>query len=52
MEEKVSSVIKSWTLFSKGFSFIGRVFVVNSLSGSKLLYIISVLQPLQIITIF
>ena len=35
MEEKVNSVIKSWTFFSKGLSFIGRVFVVNSLCASK-----------------
>ena len=30
MEEKINSVIKSWTFFSKGLSFIGRVLVVNS----------------------
>ena len=47
VEEKVNSVIKSWTLFSKGLSFIGRVLVVNSLCASKLWYIISVLQPPQ-----
>ena len=47
VEEKVISVIKSWTFFSKGLSFIGRVLVVNSLCASKLLYIISVLQPPQ-----
>ena len=47
VEEKVNSVIKSWTFFSKGLSFIGRVLVVNSLWASKLLYIISVLQPPQ-----
>ena len=47
MEEKVNSVIKSWTFFSKGLSFIGRVLVVNSLCASKLWYIISVLQPPQ-----
>ena len=46
VEEKVNSVIKSWTFFSKG-SFIGRVLVVNSLCASKLWYIISVLQPPQ-----
>ena len=34
--EKVNSVIKSWTFFSKGLSFIGRVLVVNSLCASKL----------------
>ena len=43
MEEKVNSVIKSWTLFSEGLSFIGRVLVVNSLCASKLWYIILVL---------
>ena len=47
VEEKVSSVIKSWTFFPKGLSFIGRVLVVNSLCASKLWYIISVLQPPQ-----
>ena len=47
VEEKVNSVIKSWTFFSKGLSFIGRVLVVNSLCASKLWYIISVLQPPQ-----
>ena len=44
VEEKVNSVIKNWTFFSKGLSFIGRVLVVNSLCASKLWYIISVLQ--------
>ena len=38
--EKVNSVIKSWTFFSKGLSFIGRVLVVNSLCASQLWYII------------
>ena len=47
VEVKVNSVIKSWTLFSKGLSFIGRVLVVKSLCASKLWYIISVLQPPQ-----
>ena len=47
VEENVNSVIKSWTFFSKGLSFIGRVLVVNSLCASKLWYIISVLQPPQ-----
>ena len=47
VEEKVNSVIKSWTFFSKGLSFIGRVLVVNSLCATKLWYIISVLQPPQ-----
>ena len=47
MEEKVNLVIKSWTFFSKGVSFIGRVLVVNSQCASKLRYIISVLQPPQ-----
>ena len=45
VEERVNSVIKSWTLLSKGLSFIGRVLVVKSLCASKLGYIISVLQP-------
>ena len=45
VEENVNSVIKSWTFFSKGLSFIGRVLAVNSLCASKLWYIISVLQP-------
>ena len=48
VEEKVNSVIKSWTLFFKGVSFIGRVLVVNNLCASKLWYIISVLQHPQI----
>ena len=39
--------MKSWTFFSKGLSFNGRVLVVNSLCASKLWYIISVLQPPQ-----
>ena len=43
VEEKVNSVIKSWTVLS----FIGRVLVVNSLCASKLWYIISMLQPPQ-----
>ena len=47
VEEQVKSVIKSWTFFSKGLSFIARVLVVNSLCVSKLCYIISVLQPPQ-----
>ena len=47
VKERVSSVIKSWTFFSKGLSFIGRVLFVNSLCASKLWYIISVLQPPQ-----
>ena len=47
VEEKVNSVIKSWTFFSKGLFFIGRILVVNSLCASKLWYIISVLQPPQ-----
>ena len=47
VEEKVNSVIKSWTFFSKGVSFIGRVLVVNSICASKLWYITSVLQPPQ-----
>ena len=47
VEEKVNSVIKSWTFFSKRLSFIGRVLVVNSLCASKLWYIISVLQTPQ-----
>ena len=47
MEEKVNSVIKSWTFFSKGLSFIGGVLVVNSLCASKFCYIISVLQHPQ-----
>ena len=47
VEENVNSVIKSWTFFSKGLSFIGRVLVVNSLCVSKLWHIISVLQPPQ-----
>ena len=47
VEEKINSVIKRWTFFSKGLSFIGRVLVVNSLCASKLWYIISVLQPPQ-----
>ena len=45
VEERVTSVIKSWTFFSKRLSFIGRVLVVNSLCASKVWYIISVLQP-------
>ena len=44
VEETVNSVIKSWTIFSKGLSFIGRVLVVNSILASKLWYIKSVLQ--------
>ena len=47
VEERVKSVIKSWTFFSKGLSFIGRVLLVNSLCASKLWYIILVLQPPQ-----
>ena len=47
VEEKVNSIIKIWTFFSKGLSFIGRVLVVNSICASKLWYIISVLQPPQ-----
>ena len=47
MEEKVNSFIKSWTFFSIGLSFIGRVLVVNSLCASTLWYIISVLQHPQ-----
>ena len=35
VEEKENSVIKSWTFFSKGLSFIGRVLVVNSLCSSR-----------------
>ena len=31
VEEKINSVIKSWTFFSKGLSFSGRVLVLNSL---------------------
>ena len=31
VEEKVNSVIKSWTFFSKGLSSIGWVLVVNSI---------------------
>ena len=46
VEEKVYSVIKRWTFFSNGLSFIGRVLVVNSLCVSKLWYI-SVLQHPQ-----
>ena len=46
VEEKVNSVIKSWTLFYEGSFFIGRV-LVNSPCASKLWYIISVLQPPQ-----
>ena len=34
-------------LFSTGFSFIGRVLVVNSPCASTLWYILSVLQPQQ-----
>ena len=45
VEGKVNSVIKSWTFFSNGLSFIGRVLVLNSLCASKLWYIILVLQP-------
>ena len=44
VEEKVNSVIKSRTLFSKGLSFIGRVLVVNSLCAPKLWYIIAVMH--------
>ena len=33
VEEKVNSVIKSWTFFSKGLSFIGRVLVVRQNCG-------------------
>ena len=47
MEEKVHSVNKRWTLFSKGLSIIGRVLVVNCIYASKLWYIISVLQSPQ-----
>ena len=47
VEEKVNSVIKRWTFFSKGLFFVGRVLVVNSICASKLWYIISVLQPPQ-----
>ena len=47
LAEKVNTVIKSWTFFSKGLSFIGWLLVVNSLCASKLWYIISVLQPPQ-----
>ena len=47
VEERVNSIIKSLTFFSKGLSFIGSVLVVNSLCASTLWYIISVLQPPQ-----
>ena len=47
VKEKVNSVTKRCTLFSKGLSFIGRVLVVNSICASKLWYVISVLQPPQ-----
>ena len=47
VKERVNSVIKNWTFFSKGASFIGRGPVVNSICSSKLWYIISVLQPSQ-----
>ena len=47
VEENVNSVIKSWTFFSKGLSFIGRILVVNNLCASKWWYVISVLQPPQ-----
>ena len=36
VEEKVNSVIKSWTFLSKGLSFIGLVLAVNSLCASQL----------------
>ena len=36
VEEKVNSVIKSWSFFSMGLSFSGRVLNVNSLCASKL----------------
>ena len=42
MEEKVNSVIKSWTFFSKELSFIGRILYGKVVIGLKVIYYINV----------